>query len=108
MAWGGSLQAESPYVSGTVDRIYSAGGHKFIQVSGRSFLINSDTRLDIMRGKQLVENAPLRDLRYGLQVKVLVSESGGKQWAKKILAYERESDAPVRAEQILVPVVRPK
>ncbi|MBW2075603.1 MAG: hypothetical protein JRI58_12805 [Deltaproteobacteria bacterium] len=113
VAWGGSLQAEpllhvSGYISGTVDLVYSAGGYSFIQVSGRSFLVNTDTRVDIMQGKQLIENAPLRSLRYGSQVHILVSDLDGKPWAKKITAYETESNAPVRSGQISVPMVRPK
>nr|HID59795.1 hypothetical protein [Desulfobacterales bacterium] len=108
VAWPGSLGAASSYVSGTVERIYYAHGNKFIQVGGRTFLVNKDTRFDIMQGKELIKNVPIRSLRHGVHLKLLVSDREGKPWAKHILIFERGGETQVTTGQISVPVVSPK
>jgi len=106
-AWCASLHAGSPYVSGTIERIYSAKGNRFIQVDGQAFLVNKETCFDIMRGKQLIKNVPIKNLRHGFHVRVLVSDWEGKQWAKNILVVEDESNTPIKAGQMSVPVLSP-
>ena len=94
-------------LTGPIERVTRKGFERFIHMDGQPLLINNDTKVIILRGKEIIDNASLGNLRVGMLVTVLVSDIDDIPWAKRVQVAQKGRQAPVRSGNMQVPVVRP-
>ena len=104
----GLVWAGDGSVDGYIERFAYSGYNRYIQVNGNKYLVNRKTRIEVLKGKELLVKNTRGYLKVGTKIKTWISSVKGEAWAKIIKINATASPEPQKPGQMKVPVVTPK
>lgn len=102
-----SAWADNGAVEGYIERFAYNGFKRYIVVNGKKYLVTRKSRIEVLRGKELLVKNTRGYLKVGTKIQAWISSIDGEPWAK-IIKLEASAPEPLKKSgSMKVPVVKP-